>query len=116
MPPPTSGGIAVAQMLKILEPFDFSRIPVGSTQAIHLIAEAGKLAFADRNRYVGDPDYVNVPVEGLLDPIYLASRSATISADKAMDKAKPGNLHTTRKPNLHPIKVITDRFQQVTLV
>ena len=92
MPPPTSGGIAVAQMLKILEPFDFSRIPVGSTQAIHLVAEAGKLAFADRNHYVGDPDYVTVPVAGLLDPIYLASRSATISADKAMGKAKPGNL------------------------
>ena len=92
MPPPTSGGIAVAQMLKILEPVDFSRIPVGSTQAIHLVAEAGKLAFADRNHYVGDPDYVTVPVAGLLDPIYLASRSATISADKAMGKAKPGNL------------------------
>ncbi len=92
MPPPTSGGIAVAQMLKILEPFDFSRIPVGSTQAIHLVAEAGKLAFADRNYYVGDPDYVTVPVAELLDPIYLASRSATISADKAMGKAKPGNL------------------------
>ena len=92
MPPPTSGGIAVAQMLKILEPFDFSRVPVGSTQAIHLVAEAGKLAFADRNHYVGDPDYVTVPVAGLLDPIYLASRSATISADKAMGKAKPGNL------------------------
>jgi gamma-glutamyltranspeptidase / glutathione hydrolase len=90
MPPPTSGGIAIAQILTMLEPFDLSRIPPNSAQAVHLVAEASKLAFADRNQYVGDPDFVKVPVAGLLDQYYLKSRAAMISADKAMGKATPG--------------------------
>jgi len=90
MPPPTSGGIAIAQILTMLEPFDLSRIPPSSTQAVHLVAEASKLAFADRNQYVGDPDFVKVPVAGLLDRHYLKSRAGMISADKAMGKATPG--------------------------
>jgi len=90
MPPPTSGGIAIAQILTMLEPYDLSRIPPSSAQAVHLVAEASKLAFADRNQYVGDPDFVKVPVAGLLDRHYLKSRAAMISADKAMGKAAPG--------------------------
>jgi gamma-glutamyltranspeptidase/glutathione hydrolase len=90
MPPPTSGGIAIAQILTMLEPYDLSRIPPSSAQAVHLVAEASKLAFADRNQYVGDPDFVKVPVAGLLDRYYLKSRAAMISADKAMGKAAPG--------------------------
>jgi gamma-glutamyltranspeptidase/glutathione hydrolase len=104
MPPPTSGGIAVAQILKMLEPFDLSRIPIGSAQAIHLVAEASKLAFADRNQYVGDPDYTNVPVAGLLNSAYLASRSATISTDEAMGIAKPGNPTHYAQHKLAPDK------------
>ncbi|NKB19118.1 MAG: gamma-glutamyltransferase [Alphaproteobacteria bacterium] len=90
MPPPTSGGIAVAQILSMLEPYDLSRIPPLSTQAVHLVAEASKLAFADRNQYLGDPDFVKIPVAGLLDKNYLKSRAAKISADKAMGQAMPG--------------------------
>ena len=90
MPPPTSGGIAIAQILTMLEPFDLSRIPPNSAQAVHLVAEASKLAFADRNQYVSDPDFVKVPVAGLLDRHYLKSRAAMISANKAMGKATPG--------------------------
>ena len=90
MPPPTSGGIAIAQILTMLEPFDLSRIPPNSAQAVHLVAEASKLAFADRDQYVSDPDFVKVPVAGLLDRHYLKSRAAMISADKAMGKATPG--------------------------
>jgi len=90
MPPPTSGGIAIAQILTMLEPIDIARIPPASAQAVHLISEASKLAFADRNQYVGDPDFIKVPVAGLLDRNYLKARAAMISADKAMGKATPG--------------------------
>ncbi|MBK19167.1 MAG: gamma-glutamyltransferase [Rhodospirillaceae bacterium] len=90
MPPPTSGGIAISQILTMLEQFDLSRMPPGSEQAVHLIAEASKLAFADRNHYLGDPDFIKVPVAGLLDHNYLAARAAMISADKAMGTAIPG--------------------------
>jgi gamma-glutamyltranspeptidase/glutathione hydrolase len=90
MPPPTSGGIAIAQILTMLEPIDIARIPAASAQAVHLISEASKLAFADRNQYVGDPDFIKVPVAGLLDRNYLKARAAMISADKAMGKATPG--------------------------
>src|SRR5690606_34598650 len=76
MGPPSSGGITVAQTLKLLEPFDLGRGPEAALnpRAMHLIAEAEKLAFADRDYYVGDPDFVQVPAT-LLDSDYLAARS-----------------------------------------
>jgi len=90
MPPPTSGGIAVLQILGILEPFRLDRLRPNSTMAAHLISEASKLAFADRNFYVGDSDYVDVPVEGLLSKPYLLRRTALISPARAMPKARAG--------------------------
>lgn len=89
-PPPTSGGLAVLQALGILEQFDLSAHPIRDPRTVHLIAEASKLAFADRNRWVGDPDFVEVPVEGLLDPGYLAERARTIDSDQAMERPKAG--------------------------
>jgi gamma-glutamyltranspeptidase/glutathione hydrolase len=81
----------VAQTLKLLEPFDLGAGPDAAMgpQAMHLIAEAEKLAFADRNRYIGDPDFVTIP-EGLLDPGYLAARRALIDPLHAMTSAAPG--------------------------
>lgn len=90
MPPPTSGGVAILQILKMLERFDLSRIEPASAQAVHLIAEASRLAFADRNLYLGDPDFVSIPVAGLLDPAYLAERSRQISTVRSMGKASAG--------------------------
>jgi gamma-glutamyltranspeptidase/glutathione hydrolase len=90
MPPPTSGGIATLQILAMLERFDLARMKPGSIQAVHLISEASRLAFADRDQYVADPDFIDVPVEGLLDRAYLAHRSGLISALGAMGKAPPG--------------------------
>ena len=90
MPPPTSGGIATLQILGLLEQFDLSRLRPGSVQAVHLISEASRLAFADRNFYVADPDFVSVPTDGLLDPDYLRSRARQISAGSSMSKALPG--------------------------
>lgn len=89
MGPPTSGGLTVGQILKMLEPFDLASM--GPTpEAWHLYAEASKLAFADRNLYMGDADFVKMPTEGLIDPLYLASRSELIDPDTAMEKAEPG--------------------------
>jgi gamma-glutamyltranspeptidase/glutathione hydrolase len=92
MPPPSSGGYAVLQMLGMLERFDLSRIEPASFQAVHLFAQAGTLAFADRNRYVADPEFVPLP-DGLLDPDYLHERSAAIRPERAFDRAEAGDPH-----------------------
>jgi gamma-glutamyltranspeptidase/glutathione hydrolase len=92
MPPPTSGGIATLQILTMLERFDLARMGPGSLQAVHLISEASRLAFADRDRYVADSDFVKVPVDGLLDLAYLRNRARRISAARSMGKATAGIL------------------------
>ena len=91
MGPPSSGGVAVAQTLKLLEPFDLGKPPAASiaVEAMHKIAEAEKLAYADRDRYLADPEFVAVP-GGLLDGAYLDKRRALIDAERAMPKPEPG--------------------------
>ena len=76
MAPPSSGPLAVLQMLGELEQYPMSRYAPNSAQAVHYFAEAGRLAFADRDFYVADPDFVKVPVRALLDPAYLRARRA----------------------------------------
>ena len=83
MPPPSSGGIAVLQMLGILEGFDLNRLGFGSSAAYHLMIEAMKRAFADRAVHLGDPDFVKVPEVQLLDRKYIASMRASINQEKA---------------------------------
>jgi gamma-glutamyltranspeptidase/glutathione hydrolase len=89
--PPSSGILTVAQTLKLIEPLAGIDGPGArmSPQALHLIGEAQKLAFADRNRYIADPAFVQVP-SGLLDDEYLAERRRLISRAKAMEKPQPG--------------------------
>jgi gamma-glutamyltranspeptidase / glutathione hydrolase len=89
MGPPSSGGIAVLQILGLLERTPFARAPPQSADAIHYFAEAGKLAYADRARYLGDPGFIDVP-RRLVDPKYLESRSKLIS-ERAMPLAPPGD-------------------------
>ena len=90
MGPPSSGGVAVLQMLGLLERTSFARAPPQSAAALHLFAEAGKLAYADRARYLGDPDFVAVPVKALLNLNYLAKRAKLIG-ERAMPLAPPGD-------------------------
>lgn len=90
MPPPTSGGIAVLQMLGVLERFDIAALDPLSADAVHLFAEAGRLAFADRALYLGDPDVIPVPTEGLIDQGYLRSRAALVSEDSSLGRAEAG--------------------------
>ena len=86
---PSSGGIAVQQILLMLERFDIAA--ASSLEFAHLFAEAGRLAFADRNYFLGDPKFVDVPVAGLLDRNYLQTRSGQIDPNRATPEALPGN-------------------------
>jgi gamma-glutamyltranspeptidase/glutathione hydrolase len=90
MPPPSSGGIVTLQVLELIEPFDIWRDPPDSVRVLHLIAEASRLAFADRNRYIADPAFVPVPVAGLLAPAYIAERRILMSEDRSMGTVGPG--------------------------
>lgn len=89
MGPPSSGGLAVGQMLGILSNFDLGKHDVLDSETVHLFAQAGRLAFADRNKYVGDRDYVTVPIAGMLDETYLKDRSLLIQSID-MGSAEPG--------------------------
>ncbi|OHC74180.1 MAG: gamma-glutamyltransferase [Rhodospirillales bacterium RIFCSPLOWO2_12_FULL_58_28] len=94
MGPPSSGGIATLQILGILQKFDMAALKpeagAPALPAVHLMIEAGRLAFADRSTYIADPAFIPVPVSGMLDPGYLDSRAAEISKTKSMGKAMPG--------------------------
>ena len=90
MGPPSSGGIAVLQILGILERTPFADAKPESAQALHYFSEAGRLAYADRARYLGDPDFVAVPVARLLSERYLKRRAALIG-ERAMGRALPGD-------------------------
>lgn len=89
MGPPTSGGMTVIQILKLLEDKDLAQYKPLSIEAAHLFAQAGKLAYADRAKYMADADFVDVPVEGLIDGDYLKERAKLIGA-KDMGKATAG--------------------------
>ncbi|MFC7736011.1 gamma-glutamyltransferase [Roseomonas sp. GCM10028921] len=90
-PPPSSGGVAVGQILGVLEHFDLPRLAPGGAEAAHLIAEASRLAFADRAQYLADPDFVPVPLRGLLDPAYLTLRAQLVSPGSAIAEPRAGN-------------------------
>ncbi len=98
-PPPSSGGVATLQILAFLAHQDMPalgprRTGHGAAQALdaaHLLGEAGRLAFADRNRYLADADVVEVPVRGLLDPVYLLHRAQLLDRDRATAPLRPGN-------------------------
>lgn len=111
MPAPSSGGITVAQALGILNSFDLSKLgpdavhggdtgPDGgipTAEAIHLISEAERLAYADRDKYIADPDFIPLPggsPAALVDPAYLAGRAKLIDRGKSMGTAKPGEFPT----------------------
>ena len=90
MGPPTSGGIAVLQILGQLERFDLTALGVDNPATWHLFVESQRLAYADRELYVADSDFVSVPVAGLVDPEYLGSRSALIEAGKTLGTVTAG--------------------------
>lgn len=102
MPPPSSGGIALLQMLAMLEPYDVASLGHNSAAKIHLFAEVMRRAFRDRAEYLGDPDFVFVPTQGLIDPAYARSLMGSFSIDKAtpsegLPAGKPAGLTQVRE-------------------
>ena len=114
MPPPTSGGLTLLQILGILQNYDLKGMGPMTLTSVHFIAEAEKLAYADRDKYIGDPDFVDVPVEAMLDPTYLEKRANQIDASMSMKKAEAGKLDDDHAMNWglnHPIdKPSTSHF------
>lgn len=132
MPPPSSGGIAVAQILGTLQALETrdprlsltplkpvkTNKPAGiepDPKAVHLIAEAERLAYADRAQYVADSDFVPVPVKGLVDPGYLASRASLIG-ERSMGSAQPGTppgVQVAYAPDRSPLRISTSQVVAV---
>lgn len=132
MPPPSSGGIAMAQILGTLQALEArdkrlalgpmkptrTHFPAGiepTPDAVHLISEAERLAYADRAQYVADTDFVPVPVKGLLDPTYLASRAALIG-ERSMGTAEPGTppgIQVAYARDRSPLRISTSQIVAV---
>ncbi|HEY0833010.1 MAG TPA: gamma-glutamyltransferase [Azospirillum sp.] len=91
MGPPSSGAVAVQQILGVLETRDMAALRARMPDAVHWFAEAGRLAFADRGLYLADPDFVPVPVKGLTDSGYIRGRAALVDPARSMGTARPGD-------------------------
>ncbi|PKK83951.1 MAG: gamma-glutamyltransferase [candidate division Zixibacteria bacterium HGW-Zixibacteria-1] len=91
MPPPSSGGVIIGEILKIIEPFDFFQYSPDHAEYIHLFTEACRLAYADRAVHLGDPAFVDNPVAELLNPNYLESRRALINLQSAANSQEIGS-------------------------
>ena len=101
MPPTSSGGVHVMQMLNILEHFPIGEMGAGSADATHLLAEVMKLAYADRSKHLGDPDHYPVPIKGLTSKAYGKELAGKLSLDKALssDEILPGNPAPYESPD-----------------
>lgn len=90
MPPPSSGGVALIQMLDAVEPFDVGALGFNASSTLHLLGEAMRRAFAGRAEWLGDPDFARVPTEGLVDPAYTAARMASFDPLRVSSSAALG--------------------------
>lgn len=95
MAPPSSGGVTLAQILKMIEPYHVEKLTHNSSEYIQVIAEAERRAYADRNFYLGDPDFVKIPLDVLLDKKYLLNRMKSYNPEKATKSSdiKEGNVN-----------------------
>jgi gamma-glutamyltranspeptidase/glutathione hydrolase len=98
-PPPAFGGVAVLQQLGLLERLGIAAVAPRSVEAAHLVIEVSRLAYADRMRFIGDPDFADVPIVGLLDSAYLDGRAQLIHLDRALRRVGPGEPQ--RRASLH---------------
>lgn len=116
LPPPSSGGLTVAEMLNILEGYDIAKMKAGSTDYIHTFIEAQKLAFADRNQYMGDPAFVKVPTKGLLDKKYAELLRKQIDPKKATsEKVKYGDPIPYERASTTSFSVIDKDGNMITI-
>lgn len=108
MPPPSSGGVHIIQMLNMLNEVDYGALGHGTTASTHLLAETMRRAFADRAEYLGDTDFVQVPLAGLTSPTYAKKLFATIDREHATSSAnvKPGNPPAIESPSTTHLSVV----------
>eukprot|EP00130_Batrachochytrium_dendrobatidis_P008267 XP_006683142.1 hypothetical protein BATDEDRAFT_14979 [Batrachochytrium dendrobatidis JAM81] len=106
MPPPSSGGVFLLQMLGILDGLDLSQYDIRSLEKYHLLAETMHLAYADRAAYAGDPEFVDVPIQGLLHPDYLKERQALVDLNAVNPNPAAGDpwQYEEGTPNYQPTK------------
>ena len=118
MGPPSSGATTILQILGILENYELTKFETNSPELIHLISEATYLSFLDRNSYLGDPDFVSIPITQMLDKNYLRQRADLISPLKKIENASPGKFknvtqksyYTDHSMNSTTHFVITDKW------
>ncbi|MCF8273353.1 MAG: gamma-glutamyltransferase [Flavobacteriaceae bacterium] len=111
MSPPSSGGICLAQIMKMIEPFDLQKQGHNSEKTIQIITEAERRAYADRSYYLGDPDFVSIPSEELISDAYLKSRMSDFSFEKATSSAmvSHGNIEVVESNETTHYSII-DQF------
>jgi gamma-glutamyltranspeptidase/glutathione hydrolase len=102
MPLPSSGGVTVAEALNILEGFDLKAMPRANVE--HLYLDASRLAFADRNAYLGDPEYVDAPIEGVLSKQFAAQRRSLIRPDRAAGVVPAGDAFLYENDQSFPLR------------
>lgn len=115
MGPPSSGASTVGQILELVEGFDLAAMGPGP-EAAHVVSEASRLAFADRNQYLADADFVSVPMRGLLDEGYLDARATLIAPDASMGEAEPGEPPYWREGLLAPSTDTSTGTSHVSIV
>lgn len=103
MAPPSSGGLTVLQILGMLAHYDLSVYPPMAPEAVHFVLEASRLAYADRDHYIADPDFVPVPTSGMLAPAYLAGRAAMIDPSRARPDRAPAGVPSGAPESLAPV-------------
>ena len=114
--PPNGQGIAVLQMLNILENFDFSKIPFGSAEHIHLFTEAKRLAYEDRAKYYSDPDFAKIPVKELISKSYAADRAKLINLQKPTAFYYPGSDSALKNGETVYLTVADSEGNMVSLI
>ncbi|NVK24823.1 MAG: gamma-glutamyltransferase [Gammaproteobacteria bacterium] len=124
MGPPSSGGYTVLQLLKILEPYELTKHPIDSIETVHMYTQAAKLAFADRDKYLADSDFVEVPsLRQYIEPNYINSRRTIISKTNDLGKAIAGNVITNtqaqnvsvEQPNTSHISIVDKQGNAVSM-
>jgi gamma-glutamyltranspeptidase/glutathione hydrolase len=116
MPPPSSGGMAVVQMLNVLEGYDLKANGYGSAKNIHLTAEAMRRAFADRARYLGDPDFEkDIPLPMLISKDYAAQQRKTINPDKASKSSTTSFTWTSESPETTHVSIVDAKRNAVAM-
>ncbi len=117
MPPVSSGGATLAEIASILEGYELGAMPWHSAEAIHLMAEAWKRAYADRNSYLADPDFVSMPLERMISDAYAAERRGTISKDSATPATTigPGLGTPERERNTTHLSIVDAQGNAVAL-